>query len=65
MELPLEDPSQSGLLSPASPEEGGSGTASGSLDNTSQSGEDVIHSPLLPNSFLWKWRDVVSSYFQR
>jgi hypothetical protein len=65
MELPLEDSSQSGLLSPAPPEEGGDGTASGSLDNTSQSGEDVIHSPLLPNSFLWKWRDVVSSYFQR
>jgi hypothetical protein len=65
MELPLEDSSQSGLLSPAPPQEDGNGNASGSLDNTSQSGEDIIHSPLLPNSFLWKWRDVVSSYFQR
>jgi hypothetical protein len=65
LELPLDDSSQSGLLSPAPPEAAGDGTASGSLDSTYASGDDIVQSPLLPSSFLWKWRDVVSEYFRR
>jgi hypothetical protein len=65
LELPLEDSSEPGLLSPAPPEAAGGGTAGGSLDGASLPGEAVIQSPLLPNSFLWKWRDVVSEYFHR
>jgi ABC-type transporter Mla subunit MlaD len=64
-ELPLEDSAQSGLLSPAPPQADGSGTASGSLDSPGKGENGVAGSPLVPNSFLWKWRDVVSSYFQR
>jgi hypothetical protein len=65
LELPLDDSSQSGLLSPAPPEAAGDGTASGELDATHSSGDDVVESPLLPSTFSWKWRDVVSEYFQR
>jgi hypothetical protein len=63
-ELPLDQSSNSGLLSPAPADAAGKGTASGSLDSTSSSGQQVGQSPLIPNSFLWKWRDVVKSYFQ-
>lgn len=66
MELPLEGPADpSGLLSPAPPGAAGPGTASGSLDATQGSSEGVVDSFIVPNHFLWKWRDVVSSYFQR
>lgn len=65
MQLPLEDASESGILSPALPDAGGEGTVSGSLDSTTAAGDDVVQSPLVPNTFLWKWRDVVSSYFKR
>jgi hypothetical protein len=65
LELPLDDSSQSGLLSPAPQETGGDATASGSLDSAYQAGDDEAASPLLPNSYLWKWRDVVGKYFQR
>jgi hypothetical protein len=65
MQLEIDDPSQSGLLSPAPQAEAGPGTASGSLDSSQPASDDVIDSPLVPNSFLWKWRDVVSSYFER
>jgi hypothetical protein len=66
LELPLEEEAaQSGLLSPASPDAAGSGTAAGSLDSSLSASGDLASSPLVPNSFLWKWRDVVSSYFHR
>jgi len=64
-DLPLDDPASSGLLSPAPPDAAGEGTASGSLDSTYQPGDEAFESPLLPNSLPWKWRDVVSEYFQR
>jgi hypothetical protein len=65
LELPLDDPSQSGLLSPAPADASGSGTASGSLDSLAGPGSDAVQSPLLPTTYLWKWRDVVSKYFER
>ena len=65
MELPSDDTSHSGILSPAPPDAAGSGIASGTLDDNSAAGDEVIRSPLLPNYYLWKWRDVVSSYFRR
>jgi hypothetical protein len=65
LELPLDDSSQSGLLSPAPPHASGSGTASGSLDSLAGPGSDAAQSPLLPTTYLWKWRDVVSKYFER
>jgi hypothetical protein len=64
-ELPLDDSSQSGLLSPAPADASGSGTASGSLDSSAGPGSDAVQSPLLPTTYLWKWRDVVSKYFER
>jgi hypothetical protein len=64
MEIPLEDSSQSGLLSPAPPGTAGSGTASGAQDS-SAGASGSYGSPLVPNTFLWKWRDIISSYFSR
>ena len=67
VQLPLEPDGapQSELLGPASPDAIGKGTASGSLDRTKQSGQAAVQSPLLPNTLLWKWRDVISQYFSR
>lgn len=65
MALPLEDPSQPGILSPAPPDANGEGTLGGAQDSTLSGGDDVIQSPLVPNSFLWRWRNVVSEYFRR
>ena len=64
-DLPQESGPQSELLSPAPPDAPGEGTASGTLDSTGSQGQDAIQNPILPNSMLWKWRDVVSQYFQR
>jgi hypothetical protein len=65
MQLPLGDIEDTGLLSPAAPDAPGEGTASGSLDSGLAQDLPTGQSPLLPSSFLWKWRDVVSQYFQR
>lgn len=65
MDLPLGDAADSGLLNPSPPNAAGDGTASGSLDSSARSGEDAAQSPLLPNTFSWKWRDVVSQFFER
>jgi hypothetical protein len=65
MEIPVEAPESSGLLSPARPDAEGEGTASGSLDASQPRLSPAGQSPLFPSSFLWKWRDVVSQYFQR
>jgi hypothetical protein len=64
MEIPQENADNSGLLSPARPDAPADGTASGSLDAIRPQGSSFGQTPLLPNSFLWKWRDVVSRYFQ-
>jgi len=65
-ELPINDDPGSDLLNPApSDAETGDELASGTQDTLRQPGDDIVQSPLLPNSFLWKWRDVVSQYFQR
>ncbi len=63
--LPVDGSPQSGLLSPSQPDSTGTDTASGSLDSTYQAGGNVSQAPVLPNSFSWKWRNVVSQYFQR
>jgi len=65
MEIPLENSDLSDLLSPADPDAPAEGTASGSLDANRPQQNPTNQSPLLPNSFLWKWRNVVSQYFQR
>jgi hypothetical protein len=65
MELPLSDPSQSGLLNPSNQGTPGDEVAGGPQDSTYQPGSGVAQNPLYPSSFLWKWRDVVSQYFQR
>jgi len=66
LNLPSGDATDSGLLNPSDPNASGEGTASGAQDSTLQpQDETTVQSPLLPSSFLWKWRDVVSQYFQR
>jgi hypothetical protein len=65
MELPLTDPSGSSLLTPGSSDLDGDGVADGSSFGSGQPGDDVVQSPLLPGSLLWKWRNVVSQFFQR
>lgn len=64
LELPLEDSSQSGLLSPAPQGAAGEDVVGGSQDS-SAGASGQYGSPLVPNSFLWKWRDIISSYFDR
>jgi hypothetical protein len=63
--LPVEDLSEPGLLSPAPPGPVGEATVGGALDSTGVAGDESIQSPLLPNTFQWKWRDVISQYFER
>ncbi|MEA4909234.1 MAG: hypothetical protein VB089_16550 [Anaerolineaceae bacterium] len=65
LSLPLNDTAESGMLDPARPEGSGEGTASGSLDAAGSEQENSLQNPLVPNSYAWKWRDVVSEYFQR
>lgn len=64
LELPLEDSSQSGLLSPAPRGAAGDNVIGGSQDS-SAGASGQYGSPLVPNTFLWKWRDIISSYFDR
>ncbi len=63
--IPVDGSAQSGLLSPGQPDSTGTDTAAGSLDSTYQAGGNVSQAPILPNTFSWKWRNVVSQYFQR
>jgi hypothetical protein len=65
MELPLTDPSGSSLLTPGSSDANGDGIVDDPPLTSGQPGDDVIQSPLVPGSFLWKWRNVVSQFFQR
>ena len=66
LDLPQGDATDSSLLNPSDPNAEGEGTASGMQDLTLQPQDEMtVQSPLLPSSFLWKWRDVVSQYFQR
>lgn len=65
LSLPLENPAGSDLLTPGKPDGQGEGLASGSLEGAGLPDTGSANSPLLPGSLLWKWRDVVSQYFQR
>lgn len=65
LSLPLESPTGSDLLTPGKPDGQGDGLASGSLEGAGLPEAGSANSPLLPGSMLWKWRDVVSQYFQR
>jgi hypothetical protein len=66
LSLPSGDATESGLLNPSDPSASGEGTASGAQDSTlDPNDETTVQSPLLPSSYLWKWRDVVSQYFER
>lgn len=65
MELPLADSSESMLFTPGSSDLDGDGVVDGSTLSPGLPGDDVIQSPLLPGSLLWKWRNVVSQFFQR
>jgi hypothetical protein len=64
-ELEVENSSASGILTASPPRQPGSSTASGSLDAVLPGGEEGSRSPIIPNYYLWKWRDVVREYFQR
>lgn len=64
-ELPLNPAAEPHLISPAPPDVDGEGTAGGALDSSMRQGAGPGQNPLLPGSVLWKWRNVVSEYFQR
>lgn len=65
LSLPLENPTGSALLSPGNLGDSGDNPAMGTLEGTGSPQTGNANSPLVPGSLMWKWRDVVSRYFQR
>jgi hypothetical protein len=54
---------QSGILIPANTDQEGLSSTNVSMDFTSVSGNQIIQTPLVPSTYPWKWRNVVSTYF--
>jgi len=65
LELPAEPGDESSLLSPSTSGETGDEVAGGSQDSAAEAGGSTVQNYVVPYTYLWKWRDVVSSYFQR
>jgi hypothetical protein len=53
-----------GILMPGNSQQGGSQIASGSINSYIPTYSQTVQNPLIPNSFSWNWRNVISSYFQ-
>jgi len=64
LEIKSASEAHSGLLSPQAPQGLGESTVSGSLaPGTTASGE-AVNSLIIPYTYPWFWRNVVSTYFQ-
>jgi hypothetical protein len=64
IEFSSQESSETGLLSSTPPNTTGTGTASGSVNITQGTDQNVIQTYIIPINYTWNWWYVVSTYFQ-